>query len=218
MARVKDIKIPNYSLSEELINSITHGVFCLISIWGLVMLIIKASSLGAIYVVSVTLYGASLVMLYGMSCIYYALSSKLMGKRVFRVLDHCNVFLLVFGTIIPVALLGIGGKEGWICFGIVSFVTVLGIVSSSIAIDRVQVLEVVLHLINGWSVLIYSKFLIENMTYAGFWLIVLGDVFYTVGAIIYGIGSKKKYMHNVFHVFCGIGSLFHYFAIYLYLL
>ena len=78
MAKVKNIKIPNYSLSEELINSITHGVFCLISIWGLVMLIIKASSLGAIYVVSVTLYGASLVMLYGMSCIYHALSSKLM--------------------------------------------------------------------------------------------------------------------------------------------
>ena len=157
----KEISIPNYSLSEELINSISHGIAAGLSIWGLVMLIIKASHVGALAVTTVTIFGTTMVLLYTISCIYHALSSKVRGKKVLRVLDHCNVFLLVFGTIIPVALLGIGGAKGWICFGIVAFVTTIGIITSAISIEKVQIFEVVCHLLNGWSMLIYIKISLE---------------------------------------------------------
>lgn len=141
-----------------------------------------------------------------------------MGKKVLRVIDHCNVYLLVFGTIIPVALLGISSTPGWFFFFIVAFVTISGIIASIIDIDRFQILEVICHLVNGWSVLFFYKYLIINIGTVGFIYIILGGVMYSLGAILYGIGTKKKYVHCIFHFFCLLGTLFHYLAIYLYIL
>lgn len=214
----KEISIPKYSLKEELINSISHGIAAGLSIWGLVMLIIKASRNSALAVTTVTIFGTTMILLYTISCVYHALSYRVKGKKVLRVLDHCNVFLLVFGTIIPVALLGIGGIKGWICFGIVAFVTAIGIISSATNIDKVQKLEVVCHLINGWSMLIYIKVLLNNIGSIGIGLIVLGGIMYSLGAILYFVGSRKRYAHSVFHIFCILGTFSHYFAIYLYML
>ncbi len=135
-----------------------------------------------------------------------------------RVLDHCNVFLLVFGTIIPVSLIGIGGAQGWVCFSIVAFITIIGIVASSINIDKVKVIEVICHLINGWGVLIYIKELLNNIGSIGLLFIILGGVMYSLGAIFYGLGSKKKYVHSIFHFFCIFGTVLHFFAIYFYIL
>ena len=212
------ISIPNYTLSEELINSISHGIAAGLSIWGLVMLIIKASKVGAMAVTTVTLFGTTMIILYTISCIYHALSPRITGKKVMRVIDHCNVFLLVFGTIIPIALVGIKGVYGWIYFGIVAFVTLLGIIFSSIDVDKNEKIEVVCHLVNGWSALFFIKPLINGVGMTGLILIILGGVMYSLGALLYGLGSKKKYMHSVFHFFCIAGTIFHYFAIYLYVL
>lgn len=212
------VKIPNYSLSEELINSISHGVAAIFSIVGLIMLVIKAANKGAMAVTTVTLFGTTMIILYTISCIYHALSPKITGKKVMRVIDHCNVFLLVFGTIIPVALVGIEGYLGWLYFSIVALVTLIGIVFSAIDVDKNQKIEVICHLINGWSVTLFSKTLITNIGTTGFLFVVLGGVMYSLGAILYGIGSKKKYMHSVFHFFCIFGTIFHYLAIYLYIL
>ncbi len=218
MHKKKEIKIPNYNLAEELISSISHGIGAGLSIWLLVILIIKASSKGALEVTTVTLFGTTMILLYTMSCIYHALSRKITAKKVFRVLDHCNVFLLVFGTIIPIALVGIGGIQGWIFFSVVAFITILGITLSSIDIDRFQIMEVVCHLINGWSVVFFSKQLISNIGTMGFVFIILGGVMYSLGAILYGIGSKIKYIHSIFHFFCLAGTLFHFLAVYLYVI
>lgn len=215
---IKTISIPNYSLQEELINSISHGLAAALSIAGLVLLSIKASSDGALAVTSVTIFGTTMILLYTMSCIYHGLSPRCKGKKVMRVLDHCNVFLLVFGTIIPVSLIGIGGAQGWVCFSIVAFITIIGIVASSINIDKVKVIEVICHLINGWGVLIYTKALLNNIGSIGLLFIILGGVMYSLGAIFYGLGSKKKYVHSIFHFFCIFGTLLHFFAIYFYIL
>ena len=209
---IKTISIPNYSLQEELINSISHGLAAALSIAGLVLLSIKASSDGALAVTSVTIFGTTMILLYTMSCIYHGLSPRCKGKKVMRVLDHCNVFLLVFGTIIPVSLIGIGGAQGWVCFSIVAFITIIGIVASSINIDKVKVIEVICHLINGWGVLIYIKELLNNIGSIGLLFIILGGVMYSLGAIFYGLGSKKKYVHSIFHFFCIFGTLLHFFA------
>lgn len=218
LEEIKKIKIPNYTLSEEIINSLSHGIAAAFSICGLIMLIIKASNIGATAISSVTIFGTTMILLYTMSCIYHALSPNILGKKILRVIDHCNVFLLVFGTIIPVSLIGIGGISGWIFFGITAFTTLIGIFSSCINIDKVQLIEVICHLLNGWSVVFFSKILLQNIGLIGLILIILGGVMYTLGAILYGIGSKRKYIHSIFHFFCIFGTILHYISIYKYIL
>lgn len=212
------ISVPSYTLCEELVNSISHGIAAAFSIWGLVMLIIKASKVGAMAVTTVTLFGTTMILLYTISCIYHALSPRITGKKVMRVIDHCNVFLLVFGTIIPIALVGIKGICGWIYFGIVGFITLLGIIFSAIDVEKNEKIEVMCHLVNGWSAVLFIKPLIAGVGVTGLVLIILGGVMYSIGALLYGLGSTKKYMHSVFHFFCIFGTIFHYIAIYLYVL
>lgn len=212
----KAISIPNYTLGEELINSISHGIGAILSIVALVLMVLKAH--GAFYEVCVCLFGASMILLYTMSCVYHALSSKIKGKKVLRVLDHCNVFLLVFGTYIPISLLGVGGNLGWILFGVVFGVTTLGITLSSINLEKYQVLEVICHLVNGWSILFGLSRLFVTMGKSGVFFLVLGGIMYTLGSILYGLGASKKYVHSIFHFFCLLGTFFHFWAIYMYLL
>lgn len=218
MKKIKDIRIPIYNLAEELINSISHGIGAFFSILGLIFLINKAVNQGTLAVVTVIIFGTTIIILYTISCIYHALSSKCKIKQFLRIVDHCSVYLLVFGTIIPIALLSISSISGWIFLFCVAIVTVIGIVTSIIAIDRFQIFEVICHLVNGWSALIFSKCLITNIGVVGLVLIILGGVMYTVGAILYGIGTKIRYMHSIFHIFCLFGTFFHYLAIYLYVL
>ena len=111
-----------------------------------------------------------------------------------------------------------GGVYGWLYFGIVGFVTLLGIIFSAIDVDKNEKIEVVCHLVNGWSALFFIKPLINGVGVTGLILIILGGVMYSLGALLYGLGSKKKYMHSAFHFFCIAGTIFHYLAIYLYVL
>ena len=213
---MSNIKIPNYSLCEELINSITHGIGALLSIPALILMIIKANSFSEVFLC--TIFGTSMIILYTMSCIYHALSKNIRGKKVLRVLDHCNVFLLVWGTYIPVSLLAVRGTVGWILFSIVSVISIVGIVFSAINVDKFSVLSVICHLVNGWSILVGVKSIINNVGYNALIMMLAGGILYSIGSILYGIGSKKKYMHSVFHFFCLLGTLFHFLAIYLYIL
>lgn len=209
------VKIPNYSLGEELINSISHGIGAGLSIAGLVILIIKCNS--SIAVVSSSIYGVSLILLYLISCIYHALSPKLLGKKVMRVIDHCNVFLLEAGTFTPLCLAIVGGKLGWILFGLVWAITTICIVLNAIDVDKYQVPSVILNLLIGWSILLVYKPLTIVLTTNGILLLILGGISYSIGAILYRIGAKKKYMHSIFHFFVLLGSILHFFMIYLYI-
>lgn len=210
------IKIPKYSLSEEIINSISHGLGGIFSIVALILMLVKSSK--PLEYVTISIYGTTMILLYIISCIYHALSPRLTGKKVLRVLDHCNVYLLVLGTYIPISLLGVSGSLGWILFGIVTTITIIGIVLSSIAIDKFQIFEVICHLINGWSILFAIKTLYNNITFMGVLFLLLGGIMYSLGAILYRIGTKKKYMHSIFHFFCLGGTVLHFIAIYIYIL
>ena len=201
-----NIKVPQYSLGEELF----------IAIVALVLMTVKAR--GALVETCVSLFGATMIILYVMSCIYHALSSRLEGKKVLRVLDHCNVYLLVFGTYIPVSLLGVGGWLGWLLFGIVAVVTVVGIVLTSVRIDKFTILEVVCHLLNGWSIVVGVPALLQMAGVAGVLWLLVGGIMYSLGSILYGVGSRKKYIHCVFHVFCILGTICHFVMIYGFLL
>ena len=210
------IRIPKYSLSEELINSISHGLGGIFAIVALILMLVKSKT--PMEYVTISIFGTTMILLYIISCIYHALSPKLTGKKVLRILDHCNVYLLVLGTYIPISLLGVRGPLGWILFSIVTAISLIGIILSSIAIDKFQVFEVICHLINGWSILIAIKTLYNNITFMGVLFLLLGGIMYSLGAILYGIGAKKKYVHSVFHFFCLAGTIFHFIAIYIYVL
>lgn len=217
--RINRIKLPDYTKKEELINSISHGITFVFSILGLILLVLKAKDFGSLSLISSVIFGITMVLLYIVSTIYhYPYFNNLFFKKIFRIIDHCNVFLLVIGTITPVALLGIGGRYGLIFFSITFIITLIGIFFLCINIDKFQFMEVLCHLINGWSILIFLKFLILNIGYYGVLFIILGGIMYSLGSILYFLGSKRKYFHSIFHFFCILGTLFHYIAIYFYLL
>lgn len=216
---INRIKLPDYTKKEELINSISHGIAFVFSILGLIPMILKAKDFGSLSLISSVIFGIAMVLLYLVSAIYhYPYLNNLSLKKIFRVIDHCNVFLLVLGTIMPVALLGIGGRYGFIFFSITFIITLIGIFFLCINIDKFQFVEVLCHLINGWSILIFFKLLILNIGYYGVIFIILGGIMYSLGSILYFLGSKRKYFHSIFHFFCILGTLFHYIAIYFYLL
>ena len=212
----KEISIPSYSLGEELFNAISHGFGALLSIAALVLMLIRARN--ALEVTTAAIFGTSMIFLYTISCVYHALSPGLRGKKVLRVLDHCSVFLLVFGTYIPASLLGVSGVRGWLLFGLVAFFTALGIVFTALDLERYQLAAVICQLLSGWSILMGASNLRAALGLQGLIWMIAGGVMYTIGAILYGIGKNRKYCHSVFHVFCLLGTFCHFWAIYKYLL
>ncbi len=212
----RKLSIPPYTLGEELCNAISHGLGALLSAAALVLMLLRAK--GALALSAAALFGAALVLLYTMSCLYHALSPRVAGKKVLRVLDHCNVFLLVFGTYIPVSLLGVPGASGWVLFGIVGFFTLLGIVLTAVDLERFQLAAVICQLLSGWSILIGLPGLLRTMGPAGLVWLVAGGLMYSVGAVLYGLRKKRKYRHSLFHLFCLLGSFCHFWAVYRYLL
>ena len=128
------VSIPKYTLGEEIANAISHGVGAALAIVALVLLIIKADS--AIGVVTGVIYASIMILLYIISCIYHSLSPRLTGKKVLRVMDHCNVLLMVAGTYTPICLSMLGGALGWIMFGIVWGVTILAVVLNCIDLEK----------------------------------------------------------------------------------
>ena len=212
----REISIPNYSLGEELFNSISHGLGAVLSIAALVLMLIRAR--GALAVTCVCLFGAAMILLYTMSCLYHSLSPKLRGKKVLRVLDHCNVFLLVLGTYIPVALLGVGGARGWVLFAVVCCFTVLGIVFTAIDLKTFRIPSMVCYLAMGWLILFCMRPTVRAIGLGGLILLVAGGLCYTAGAVLYMNGKRRRYIHSVFHLFVLAGSLLHFLCILFYVM
>lgn len=212
------IAIPTYTLGEELISSISHGVGALMGIAMLVLCIVKSCNpLDGFKLASSIVFGLTIIILYLMSCLYHALKVN-RAKRVFRVFDHCTIFLLIAGTYTPFTLVTLRGSVGWWMFGIIWATAVLGIVFNAISLKKFAKISVALYLVMGWLVIFSFSNLYAALARPGVWLLLAGGIAYTVGAILYGVGSKKKYFHSVFHFFCLIGTLLHFFAVYLYVL
>ena len=210
------ISIPNYTLGEEIFNAISHGIGGLLGIIALILMLIKAKT--PLAVVSVSIFGFAMIMLYVVSCVYHALSKRVAGKKVLRVIDHCNVFFLVLGTYVPVALLGVGGWLGWTLLGVVFAFAATGISLNGVNVEKFKVSSVICHLVCGWSILLGVPALLQSIGRVGVYWLIAGGAAYTIGSILYGIGAKKKYIHCVFHIFCLIGTACHFWAVYIYLL
>lgn len=212
------ISLPDYTLGEELISAISHGIGAGLSIAGLVLCVVKAAAGGsAKAVVSSALFGSMLFLLYIMSTMYHALKRNT-AKRVFRVFDHCTIFLLIAGTYIPIVLVSIGGVIGWIYFGVIIASAVIGIVFNAIDVEKYEKISLFCYIFMGWVIVFGFKALTESMDRMGIVLLVAGGVVYTLGAVLYKIGDNKRYFHSIWHFFVLGGSILHFLTIYLYVL
>lgn len=209
--------VNNQSLGEEIFNSVTHGIGAILSVVGCIALIIYANIYGGTKdIVGASLYGASLIILYLNSTMYHALAHN-KAKRVFQILDHCSIFILICGTYIPIALSLIGGAKGWTLFGVITTMTVIGIILNAVDMHRWKKMSVVLYLIMGWAIIFDIKTVIDLTPGKGMYFLTLGGVSYTIGVIFYKM-KNIKYMHPVWHLFVLGGSILHYFYILLYVL
>ena len=208
--------LPNYSRSEELINMITHivgGALGFIAL--LACVIVAAFHHNVVGVVSGIIYGMTVILLFAMSSIYHGLKKEL-PKRVFRVLDHCTIYILIAGTYTPIVL----GEfrrayplDAWVIFGTIWGLAVIGITLTAIDRKRFAIFAIVCYLGMGWMAVFRINRLVEVLGAPFFILILTGGVLYTLGVVFYGIGKKKKYMHSVFHFFVIAASIFHSVAI-----
>lgn len=205
------------SVGEEIANAVSHGVGSLLAIAGTAVLIVYAAlNSDALAVVSAALYGATLIILYTNSTLYHAITNKT-AKKVFRIFDHCSIFMLILGTYIPVSLSLMRNWIGWTLFGINAGCMVLGVVFNSINLEKFAKPSVVLYVIMGWSVLmtcvpVFKAILARGI--GGIVLLVLGGILYTAGIVFYK--SDRKYAHFIWHFFVLGGSILHYFFVMFY--
>jgi len=206
-----------YSPAEEVAHALTHGIGFLLSIVGLVVLVVFAAARGnAWHVVSVTIFGSTLVVLYAASTFYHALPSP-RAKSVFRVLDHAAIYLLIAGTYTPFTLVNLRGGWGWTLFGLVWGLAALGVLLETTARRRMRVVSMVLYIGLGWLVAIAIKPLLASVATGGLVLMVAGGVAYTGGTAFYG-WRKLPFNHAIWHVFVLCGSICHFFAVLLYVI
>ncbi len=206
------------SLKEELINSITHGLGAVLGVAGTVVAIVWAALYGDGYsVVAASVYGAMLIILYTMSTLYHAFTNET-AKKVFRVFDHCSIFLLIAGTYTPFVLGPLRGAFGWTIFGIIWGMTVLGVVFNAISIEKFKVFSMICYIVMGWLIIIAFKPMMDVIGFIpGMLLLLLGGVAYTVGIIFYAM-KNVPFMHGIWHLFVLLGSVLQYFAILFYAL
>lgn len=208
MNKVK--KFNGQSFGEELFNSISHGVGALLAIAGLVVgIVLAAIRSDAMSIVGIILYGSSLVILYTSSCLYHAFPAN-RAKKVFQIFDHCSIFLLIWGTYIPVCFSLFRGFYGWLLFGLNGALAVLGIVFNSINLAKWHRYSLVLYVLMGWSVMLVADQLSKIGT-KGLVLLIAGGVAYTGGIVFYAI--HKKLFHFIWHLFVLLGSVLHYFFV-----
>ena len=207
--------ICNYNdqtLGEEISNAISHGLGAALSIAGCVVMIVTAviNHKAPINVVGVSLYGASLILLYLTSCLYHSLAHN-KGKKVFQILDHCMIFILIVGTYTPICFT-IGGWLGWTIWGINMACTVVGVVFNAINLQKWHKLSLVLYVIMGWSIVMGGPKVFPLIPLEGWATLLLGGIFYTVGIIFYR-AKNPKYMHFIWHLFVLGGSICHFFFV-----
>lgn len=208
--------VKNFSIGEEIFNAITHGIGFALSVAALVVLIVFSARHGnAWHVVSFSLFGSSLVLLYAVSTLYHSLLPG-KGKRVFEILDHSAIYVLIAGTYTPVTLVTLHGSWGWSFFGVIWGLAVLGIVFKAFYTGRFKLVSTLLYVAMGLLIMIAAKPLFEKMGLVSMIFLLSGGVFYIGGTVFYLV-RLFKYHHAVWHIFVLLGSVCHFFTV-LYLL
>lgn len=212
MAITKDEQVKQYSVGEEIVNSLTHGVGMLLSIAGLVVLVVFAVLYGDNWhIVSFSIFGGTLIVLYGASTLYHSFTNPRV-KQIFKKLDHSAIFLLIAGTYTPFVLVSIRGTWGWSLFGVIWALAVAGIIMKFVSIFKFQKLAMVLYVFMGWLGVIAAREIVNGVPLPSLILLVVGGLSYTTGVIFYA-ARKLPFNHAIWHIFVLCGSVSHYFSV-----
>ena len=204
-----------YLVTNEVLNAVTHGVGALLSIAGMILLIMKAVNTGTtLELVSYIIYGSSQFLLYLCSTLYHSLIFT-RARKVFKIFDHCSIFLLIAGSYTPISLITIGGKTGWTLFAIVWAIAIFGIIYKCLWIEKFKKMSTFLYIGMGWLSMFAIKPMYIGLGFEGFALLLAGGLSFTIGTIFYSM-RNVKYMHVLWHLFVLAGTAFIYFAILLY--
>ena len=219
--KLADRILPDYTRGEETMNMFTHIVGGGLGILALVLCIVRsAGSANPCAVVASAVYGVSMAALYAVSSIYHGLKPG-MGKKVMQVVDHCTIYFLIAGTYTPFALCAIRSVNsvlGWGMFVFEWALAALAVTLPAIDLKKYEIISMICYIGMGWAILPFAKLMLQLLGLPGFLLLLSGGIAYTIGAVLYGIGSKKRWMHSVFHIFVVLGSLLQFLSIYLYVL
>lgn len=206
-----------YTVAEEIAHTITHGLGALLSIAGLAVLVGFSSINGdAWHVVSSSVYGASLIILYGASSLYHGITVP-RAKALFKRLDHAAIYLLIAGTYTPFLLVSLRGPWGWSLFGVIWSIAIIGIILEFIDWKPFKRISLALYLGMGWIVVIAINPMLEHVAPGGLILLLLGGLSYTLGVIFY-VWEKLAFNHAIWHMFVLAGSAFHFFSVLFYVI
>lgn len=213
----KTNSIRQYTIAEEIANSITHGFGILFSIAGLAVLSAFSSVFGNVYhIVSCSIYGATLILLYTASTIYHTIRDP-RAKQILRIIDHSAIFLLIAGTYTPFTLVTLQGTWGWSLFGTVWGIAIIGIIIQCTRLRKYRFLSIALYLIMGWSIVVAIKPLYSSLPSGGLWLVLSGGLAYTFGVLFY-LWKSMRFSHAIWHIFVLAGSILHFFAVLFYVI
>lgn len=218
---LEDRVLPSYTKGEEIFNMVSHIVGGALAIAALVLCVIFAVIYSDVWgVVGAAIYGGTMVVLYTMSSIYHGLKPE-MPKKVFQIIDHCTIYFLIAGTYTPVTLAALRPLypvQAFVIFGIVWACCFVAATLTAIDLKKYQVLSMICYIAMGWCIIFFIKPTVQVLGVGGTVFLLTGGVAYTIGAILYGIGKKKKYVHSIFHLFVVAGSVLHFFMILFYVI
>ncbi len=219
--KLADRMLPTYTRGEELLNMITHIVGGVLGMVALLMCVIRSALKGDAWGITASvIYGLSLIALYTVSSVYHGVRPSL-GKKVMQIIDHCTIYFLIAGSYTVVVLSGlrpVHPEIAWGLFGFVWALTVLAVVLTAIDLKKYNGFSMACYVGMGWCVLPFWRQTVEALTLPGFLFLLAGGIAYTIGAVLYGLGKTRKWMHGVFHIFVVVGSILQFFAVWLYAL
>lgn len=219
--KLADRLLPDYLKGEEIMNMVTHIVGGGLAVIGLVLCIIRTALSGnTLGLVTSCIYCATMIALYTMSSVYHGLRPGT-GKKVMQVMDHCTIYFLIAGTYTPIVLCAIRplyGALGWGLFAMEWGLAALAATLTAIDLKKFNIFSMICYIGMGWAIIFFLPQAVQSLTPSGFWLTFAGGIAYTIGAVLYGIGNKLRWMHSVFHIFVVLGSALQFLAIYLYVL
>ncbi|MFA6796702.1 MAG: hemolysin III family protein [Bacilli bacterium] len=212
--------LPQYTMGEEVFNSVTHIVGGGLGVIGLIVGVVFAAMYKTPFdAFLMSILGVVMVILYTMSSIYHALPIG-KAKQVFQIIDHCTIYIMILGTYVPICFMVLKDTQPYniILFSITAFLSVLGVVLNATMMRKmpVKVISNILYIVIGWGIIIMYNFMVESIGITGTWFIVGGGIAYTIGAILYGIGHNIKWFHSIFHIFVITGTILQFLGILLY--
>ena len=214
--KLADRPFPSYTIAEERWHTVTHAIGALLGIAALVACLSRSIARGDVWgIVGSAIYGASLIALYSVSSVYHALPRGI-AKQVMRVLDHCTINFLIAGTYTPIlfcSIRSVSKQWAWIIFAIVWGFAMVATVLTAIDLKRYSKFAMACYLGMGWCIIVAAKPAWISVGATGMNMILIGGILYTIGAVFYGFGKKKKYIHSVFHIFVVLASILHFLSI-----